>query len=577
MPSPRTCTCAHRESLNAELLARQKDLEDLQAKLIPQDIALLRIKVAEELEAPHHQRVAELEGEIRKWETLYYQMRRVHEKEKTEASLFREQVRAAIESDKALFEMEVADLTRQLEEANARLSDTSAQEAVVQLQNDAAAWRAREKTLLGEIDDLRRLHDGGMRGKDAELSGMLERLAKAERELAEVRADRHAQEVVHKKALSTIHELQTEVNALKESSQDKAATLERVRAQTAAKAKEMDEARRLETREHNMRRVELEGRVKAERDRLNAALTEARADQEAAKRAMAHAQERVDQALHDEQLARRDCDAAVKETLKQMGDLQHTHKIYRDEVAEREARARTDLKQRGEDLAQKLGEVAKLQKQLEAAETKIHHLTNTVEEQRKREGAQTKDLEDANARCKKLQGQLVEEQARATELEHVSQTHVEGLAQVKEEYESLRAALEKQRRCVRLERIRPPVCTCNVSCRGSNINFGWYATCLGDGREHTAAISALRSQHEDERTTISRAAKKQVEGVRHKATEALRREQRRSGKYVTIMRAMYAPKEYTALFASLTHTLLLLLLLLRSSPFAGNTGTSPQP
>ena len=67
----------------------------MQSKLVPQDLDLLRIKIQEELEAPHQMKVAELEGEIRKWETLFYSVRRAYEKDKAEHELFREQMQVS--------------------------------------------------------------------------------------------------------------------------------------------------------------------------------------------------------------------------------------------------------------------------------------------------------------------------------------------------------------------------------------------------------------------------------------------------------------------------------------------------
>jgi hypothetical protein len=48
----------------AQLEQRTRELEELQAKLSPQDMDMLRIKVQEELEGPHQQRVAALQGEV---------------------------------------------------------------------------------------------------------------------------------------------------------------------------------------------------------------------------------------------------------------------------------------------------------------------------------------------------------------------------------------------------------------------------------------------------------------------------------------------------------------------------------
>ena len=107
---------AQMKSVWARIATAENVAEELRQQYVPEDLDVLRIQIQGELEEPHKARLAELENEVLKWETLYYSVRRVYEKEKTENDLFKEQVKAAIDSDRAVFEAEVASLTGQLRE-----------------------------------------------------------------------------------------------------------------------------------------------------------------------------------------------------------------------------------------------------------------------------------------------------------------------------------------------------------------------------------------------------------------------------------------------------------------------------
>ncbi|CAM9723282.1 unnamed protein product, partial [Ascophyllum nodosum] len=74
----RTETLANKWKVQLE--ARTRELESLQAKLVPQDLDMLRAKVQEELEVPHQRRVALLEAEAEKHRQMFCKARREHER-----------------------------------------------------------------------------------------------------------------------------------------------------------------------------------------------------------------------------------------------------------------------------------------------------------------------------------------------------------------------------------------------------------------------------------------------------------------------------------------------------------------
>lgn len=74
----RTETLVHKWKVQLE--ARTRELETLQAKLVPQDLDMLRAKVQEELEVPQQRRVALLEAEVERHRQMFCKARREHER-----------------------------------------------------------------------------------------------------------------------------------------------------------------------------------------------------------------------------------------------------------------------------------------------------------------------------------------------------------------------------------------------------------------------------------------------------------------------------------------------------------------
>lgn len=80
----RTETLVHKWKIQLE--ARTRELESLQAKLVPQDLDMLRAKVQEELEIPHQRRMAGLENEVERHRQRYFNVRREYERCKVRIS-----------------------------------------------------------------------------------------------------------------------------------------------------------------------------------------------------------------------------------------------------------------------------------------------------------------------------------------------------------------------------------------------------------------------------------------------------------------------------------------------------------
>ena len=68
----------------AQLDQRSRELEELQARLAPQDLDLLRIQVQEELEGPHRDKLAHAEEQANAYQQMFFNTRRECERLKAE-------------------------------------------------------------------------------------------------------------------------------------------------------------------------------------------------------------------------------------------------------------------------------------------------------------------------------------------------------------------------------------------------------------------------------------------------------------------------------------------------------------
>ena len=77
-------TEAFLDNLKTQLTEKTKEFETLRDKFAPQDIDFIRIKVQEELEIPHKQRLTAMEAEVQKHKENYFSLRRELEASKAE-------------------------------------------------------------------------------------------------------------------------------------------------------------------------------------------------------------------------------------------------------------------------------------------------------------------------------------------------------------------------------------------------------------------------------------------------------------------------------------------------------------
>jgi hypothetical protein len=151
-----------------QLDSRTRELEDVQKKLVPQDLDMLRIQIQEELEVPHQQKISDLEAEARSFQQMFFNVRRELERSKTEFASYTEHQEAARASDRATHDAEHRGLRRRVVELEAAAADgPDGADLQRGLEAKVLALEVKCRELMKENDDLRREHDGAIGDKNA--------------------------------------------------------------------------------------------------------------------------------------------------------------------------------------------------------------------------------------------------------------------------------------------------------------------------------------------------------------------------------------------------------------------------
>ena len=102
------------ERIKVQLAEKTKEFDLLRDKFIPQDMDYIRIKVQEELEIPHKQRILAMEAEIERQKDLYFAMRRESERYKADYEYFSQAQQREVDTIRAEHEMELTSLRNQI-------------------------------------------------------------------------------------------------------------------------------------------------------------------------------------------------------------------------------------------------------------------------------------------------------------------------------------------------------------------------------------------------------------------------------------------------------------------------------
>ncbi|KAJ1447091.1 hypothetical protein M885DRAFT_544020 [Pelagophyceae sp. CCMP2097] len=142
----------------AQLDQRTGELEELQARLVPQDLDMLRIQVQEELELPHQSKVAELEGQLQAFQQMFFNVRRELERSKTEFDQYSQYHEAESRAAADRHAAEADSLRRRLGELEDALSLADDCGGARKLQGQLLEAATLNGALAQENEDLRADH-----------------------------------------------------------------------------------------------------------------------------------------------------------------------------------------------------------------------------------------------------------------------------------------------------------------------------------------------------------------------------------------------------------------------------------
>eukprot|EP00903_Cladosiphon_okamuranus_P005510 g5490.t1 len=489
----RTETLVHKWKVQLE--GRTRELESLQAKLVPQDLDMIRAKVQEELEVPHQRRVALLEAEVEKHRHMFCKARREHERCKAEYEQYTidqgREMEALHQQHKAeshVLKMRVQDLEasfadsardeegrllrRQLEEAEAVKAQLLDEMAAVRSQREAAELE-RHKLVLAHQTEAAATHVQ-ISSLEAENKAVERRCGEAEETAARHR--RQAEEARDR--------LQ---DALEESSKFREACAGKDRVALEARS----EAR------HAAERLALEwGREKAELKASNESLAKRIAAAERRSR------EASDQAAHRSRAAQQLEERVRREAGKEAAVLREGLSRLEGELGRLRLegeRARSTSQQDMEKLSAEAerakSEASRLLREKEALRQRVAALQTAAD--RSKEAAETALRERDETRV-----------AAATAAQRAQQER-EGLAEMEGENEGLRARLQM-----------------------AEEELGVLAADADRaGEAHVRALKDIRRAAGAERDSHVARVRHELETLRRRARRSVRKERKRSRAY----------------------------------------------
>ncbi|GMH93222.1 hypothetical protein TrST_g7313 [Triparma strigata] len=179
----------------SQLDGRTKELEALQAKLAPQDLDLLRIKLQEELETTHAARLSAIDGEVDKWRQMFFKVRREYELCRTEYEQFTVNSSNDIEAAHEQRRAEVASLQRALVKAtknDGKDVNQALSEEVQKLERRLSEQAVIEEDLRREVVEVRAEKEKEELARHEFVSSFQAELAEQHSRLAQLEADKDA-------------------------------------------------------------------------------------------------------------------------------------------------------------------------------------------------------------------------------------------------------------------------------------------------------------------------------------------------------------------------------------------------
>jgi coiled-coil domain-containing protein 41 len=144
----------------------QEFMEVQQQMAPPRDLDLLRMKIQEELEAPHQEKVARLERETAKYREMFYNIRREHELLRTEFEQFSVDQGKREESLHESHTVVINQLRFKISEAQAAKDDTAHIDEIRRLERQLNESQVRVNSMEAENEDLRRAKEAATVSRD---------------------------------------------------------------------------------------------------------------------------------------------------------------------------------------------------------------------------------------------------------------------------------------------------------------------------------------------------------------------------------------------------------------------------
>ena len=155
-------------SWKMQLDAKAQEFSELQGQMAPpRDLELLKIKIQEEFEIPHQEKVTRLETEVAKYREMFYNVRREHELLRTEYEQFSVDSGKREESLHASHLVVVNQLRAKIAEQSENQDDSQSLDEIRRLERVSGEQKVRIEALEHEVDDLRRAKEAAVVDRDA--------------------------------------------------------------------------------------------------------------------------------------------------------------------------------------------------------------------------------------------------------------------------------------------------------------------------------------------------------------------------------------------------------------------------
>ena len=142
-------------SWKLQLEQKAAEFDKLQANLAPpRDLDLLRMKIQEELEVPHQQKVRKLTVDVEKYREMFYNVRREHELLKTEFEQFTIDQGKREEASHSAHMLQVQNFKNKIANLENARDDTTLKDQVRLLERELQEFRLRENKLKDEVSSL---------------------------------------------------------------------------------------------------------------------------------------------------------------------------------------------------------------------------------------------------------------------------------------------------------------------------------------------------------------------------------------------------------------------------------------